>query len=372
MSKIAILTLPFNNNYGGLLQSYALQFFLKNRSHDVLLINISDETSPNSIIGYLKYILKIIVGKRFRDKKRLNHISKNMVQFVNDNMNCTVRVNNLRDFEKLKSYHFDSYIVGSDQVWRFEYTRDRFAAYFLDFVSENNVSKLAFAASFGVDEWTIDNKVTEKLSKLLKEFKGVSVREKSGIQLCEDYLGVTPLHLLDPIFLLDKRDYEKLIRKNQNQDLTSKKNGLLVYMLDLNADKLKAIELLSNELILSPFFAGLNPEKGRSIKTNSAYPPVSEWLENFMNAKYIITDSFHGCAFAILFNKPFLVYGNNARGMTRFESILETFNLKSRLIKSSSEITDSILNEKINFTYTDEIIRENRLEASYFVEKAGL
>lgn len=362
MSKIAVLTLPFNNNYGGLLQSYALQEFLRRRGHDVMVIKMSIIIPDRSMKGVLKNFIKVIIGKKIRDKRILEKVSKNMVQFMNNNMNCTLEINDKKDFLLLNDYNYDTYVVGSDQVWRFDYTKDRFLNYFFDFVKNDKIKRISFAASFGIDKWAKNEKETLIISSLLKKFQAISVREKSGVELCKNNLGITPTHLLDPVFLLNMKDYQELINTKTKQNNSDDDGDLLVYMLDYTEDKHKAVEIISKATNYSPFRVGINPKN-----KNIIYPPVSEWIDGFMKAKYIITDSFHGCVFAILFHKPFIVYGNNSRGLTRFDSLLETFNLKSRFITNSLELKIEMIKEDINFNEINEIIIKKRNEADLFL-----
>lgn len=373
MSKIAILTLPFNNNYGGLLQSYALQRYLSDRGHEVMVIkNHLSNIEENHLKFRIKKFIKIIVGKEKRDNKRLKTISKNMNQFVTDNMNCTKPIYNEKALQLLEEYNFDTYIVGSDQVWRFDYTGSDFAKYFFSFLKSDTIKRISFAASFGIDNWTKNESETKVISSLLSKFDAISVREKSGVSLCQDYLDVTPNHLLDPVFLLDRKDFQELINKKEGQKDFSHENGLLVYMLDITADKRKVITLLSDTIKQKPFIVGVKQENKGKFNQEMVYPPVSDWIEGFVKAKYVLTDSFHGCAFAILFNKPFIVYGNSSRGMTRFESLLNSFNLESRFISNSKELSKELITKKICFDNIKEVICNYRKDVSVFFNSVNI
>lgn len=373
MKKIAILTLPFNNNYGGLLQSYALQKYLAGRGHEVILIsNVQSSLDKINLKFKIKNFIKIIIGKKAKDNERMRKISKNMLQFVNDNMSCTQPIYNEKDLFLLEKYNFDAYIVGSDQVWRFDYTGNDFGKYFFNFIKSDKVKRISFAASFGIDKWTKNEYDTKYLSSLIHKFQAISVREKSGVSLCNDNLGVTATHLLDPVFLLPINDYQKLIPKKEKTIDSLNDNGLLVYMLDYDEDKKKAVELISQTIKQKPFRVGVKQLNRGKFNQDMIYPSVSEWIDGFLKAKYIITDSFHGCVFAILFNKPFIVYGNNSRGLTRFDSLLETFNLKSRFITNSLELRQEVITENICFDKTNEIISQYRKDANTFFEKVNM
>lgn len=371
--KIAILTLPFNNNYGGLLQSYALQKYLISRGHEVMIIkNFLSDVGEINLKSRVKKILKVVIGKENRDNERMKNISKNMSQFVTDNMNCTTSIYNKKDLQLLEEYNFDTYIVGSDQVWRFDYTGNDFGKYFFDFIKNDTVNRISFAASFGIDNWSKNEYESKVISKLLNKFNAISVREKSGVSLCKDNLGLTPKHLLDPVFLLNIDDYEKLIHSKEVKKTSSDENGLLVYMLDIDDDKKKVINQISDTIKEVPFRVGLRQENEGKFNQEMVYPPVSNWIGGFLNAKYIITDSFHGCAFAILFNKPFIVYGNNSRGMTRFESLLDSFDLKSRFISNSRDLSKELINKEICFDKTKEVISKYKNDVNVFLNNVNI
>lgn len=369
MSKIAILTLPFNNNYGGLLQSYALQKYLIGRGHEVMVIkNLQSNIEGVNIKLRIKKIIKIIIGKEKRHNERMKTISKNMAEFVTDNMNCTKPIYEEKDLQLLEEYNFDTYIVGSDQVWRFDYTGNDFSKYFFSFIKNDDVQRISFAASFGIDYWTKNESETKVIATLLNKFNAISVREKSGVSLCKDNLGITPQHLLDPVFLLDIKDYQKLIHNKEEPKKSLNEDGLLVYILDLNEDKKKVINLISDTIKQKPFSVGVQQENKGKFNQEMVYPPVSDWIEGFVNAKYILTDSFHGCAFAILFNKPFIVYGNPSRGITRFKSLLDSFNLESRFISNSKDLSNELITDNICFDKTKEVISQYRKDTSAFFE----
>ena len=143
-------------------------------------------------------------------------------------------------------------------------------------------------------------------------------------------------------------------------------------MLDLNEDKKNVINQISDTIKEYPFRVGVRQENKGKFNQEMVYPPVSDWIGGFLNAKYIITDSFHGCAFAILFNKPFIVYGNNSRGMTRFESLLDSFDLKSRFISNSRDLNKELITEEICFDKTKEVISKYRKDVNVFFNNVNI
>jgi polysaccharide pyruvyl transferase WcaK-like protein len=166
---------------------------------------------------------------------------------------------------------------------------------------------------------------------------------------------------LDPTLLLDITDYETLMSNSRSSVV---KNELLIYILDQTAEKENIIELASNKL-------GMKPFKINHLKNNpEILPPVEGWLMAFRDASFIITDSYHGCIFSILFNKPFLVIANKERGLMRFTSILTLFGLEKRMIHSIDEFSSGILENQINWEYTNSLLEKQRKYSRSFLINA--
>lgn len=369
--KIGILTLPFNNNYGGLLQSYALQTILKNRGHQVILINIP--TVKNyPLKGRIKKILKDLTGQTLKERKRLYEISTNMRDFVTENMVLTDPLLNNSDFHSLKEEKFDVFIVGSDQVWRFDYTKHQFARYFFDFLYNSKLKRLSFAASFGIDVWNKSAKDTELLIKLISEFAGVSVRESSAVNLCKKHLQINAKHILDPTLYLDRSYYQTLLQGKAVDGFQSK-DSVLYYVLDANEDKGVCIDKVAKILDNTKLYkAGVKQKSQGKYNADMVYPSVYQWLFDFINCQFVVTDSFHGCVFSIIFNKPFLVYANKNRGITRFESILKTVGLDDRIVFDSKEVDERKVKGPIDYQKINLILKKAKIEMREFLEQYGL
>lgn len=374
--KIGILTHPLLRNYGGILQNYALQKILIELGHEVYTINIGKKKPvTNWIRQYIVYIIKLLLGRSVAPPltiKQQNIVMQHTQRFVLNNINTTkplIWVN--ENIQKI--YRFDTYIVGSDQVWRPSFVK-RIEDMFFDFIKEEDVKRIAFAASFGVDEWLFTKKQENNCSKLAKKFDAISVREDSGLFLCENYFNVQANHILDPTLLLNRYDYEKLI----GDVYDDKSTQLTSYILDLSDNKKQIIEHVANKLNLKIDFIG-NPN---SQKQDISYleriiPPVEMWLDGFRKAKFVVTDSFHGVVFSIIFNKPFLCIGNKRRGMARFNSLLKTFELDYRLIDPDNNQLDSInyeidniIQTKIDFERIQLIINKEKNKSINFLKEA--
>ncbi len=347
--KIGILTLPLHENYGGILQAVALYRFLHSQGHDVVLV---DKQTQNNQVLWKKFTREVFLKIPFYDFKNLkiNQARLERIKFhrafiekeIFKISKSTYTKQDLEDF--VKKEKLDAVIVGSDQVWRRAYMNGKnYKNYFLDFVDGSKIKKIAYAASFGKDHWEGEGD-EEDISNLLKDFTAISTRELSGTQICKDSFNYKHAkHVLDPTMLMNKEFYiDEIISK---YDISSvSKGGLVTYVLDEAEEKKEVINSVKDNLNIKH----INNIKGfNSSKTTYS---VSEWLTSFAYADFIVTDSFHGCIFAILFNKPFIVFANEKRGVDRFLSVLDLFSLNDRMIFSLDAFNHMIINQEIDWS----------------------
>jgi polysaccharide pyruvyl transferase WcaK-like protein len=264
---------------------------------------------------------------------------------------------------------FEAVIVGSDQVWRPMYSPS-ILNFYLDFLNDidSKPIRVAYAASFGVSEWEYPEDVTEKCRPLIKKFDAVSVREKSAVDLCKSKLGITSDWVVDPTLLLDPSDYEELIDQEAENP---QKSLVLSYILDVSKDK-QQIATAVAEILQTDVFH-IKPGKSISeVRSNDLgqciYPKVETWLRSFRDAKFVVTDSFHGTVFAILFNRPFVAVGNSKRGMARFESLLSMFGLEHRLVELEDDITSDLINEVIDWDKVNGLRERFACESKLFLK----
>lgn len=373
--KIGILTQPLQYNYGGILQAYALQTYLKRLGHEVWIIDRCGSLNPpfwRIPLGIMKRIIlryffrKSVIVFNHQIRSQLEIISHDTLDFVNHHIRKSMPIYTTGKLRKFVSgMQFDTLVVGSDQVWRSSYS-PCLSNYFLDFLPEDFKGKrVAYAASFGVDEWEFTRKQTKRYGVLLKRFEAVSVREKSGIDLCKNKFGVDAIHLLDPTMLLTPNDYLELL-PDKKEESSSKK--LLVYILDRTESKQQLIDRLVGLSGLLPFYVNTKTEDWSAPLAERIAPPVEDWLRGFRDADYVVTDSFHGCVFSILFNIPFIVYGNKERGMARFNSLLNMFGLGNRMILDVEELTGIKPEERMDWGKVNRILGEQRELVQRFFE----
>lgn len=352
--RVGIITiLPDNNNYGGILQGLALQNVLKENGIEGVLIQRIRTRISN--FGKIKQFLKKIVqGERPTNKS----IGKALDRFVREKFNpVTDRIDNNKDmFTLVHKYNLSCVLVGSDQVWRKAYNKDRKSNFFLDFVPDE-ARKVAYASSFGIDSWDYTWKETQEYKKLIKRFSYVSVREDSGVILCKEHFDVDAELVLDPTLLMSRDFYESL---GACED-TEYENGILVYLIGEETDAIShMVDDISKMLDFSQFYIG-------KTKYNKEYPSVESWINGFKKAKFVITDSYHGFIFSLIFNVPFLIIGNRNTGLARYSSLLKVIGLENRLILENYEESMEIVSEDINWEDVNEIIGSQRIKSIKFL-----
>lgn len=369
--RIGILTLELKLNYGGILQAYALQTTIKRMGYDAFVINrqsgsISKIRNALFIVKRLirKYILgndKTIVFIEKKAKNEYPEIAKNILPFIERNISLF----NVEDYRCLNESDFDAYVVGSDQVWRPKYFKDIENAY-LAFALNWNVKKIAYAPSFGTDIWEYSKIQTENCKKLINLFDAVSIRESSGVNLCSEYLNAKALKVLDPTLLLSKENYITLFK---GQDVPRVCSGIFVYYLDNSEFKESVMREVENNLKLDVFRIKAQINDLHLPLCERIQEPVERWISSFYDAEYVLTDSFHGCVFSIIFNKSFIVCGNKQRGYSRFVSLLSLFGLENRLVDNVDDV-ELVLNQPIDWNKINNLLAKYRNESIQFLSQS--
>ena len=332
---VHILTHPYLGNFGGGLQAYALQQTVTKLGFE------------SNIIEYIpSHIQKAYFRSLFRNIYELSKACAKLVLNKDVHNTPCIKFATVKHFKK----HFltlndisnvkpdDSFIVGSDQVWRAIYARmlGGVPKYFLDFATPKQRQRsFAYAASFGTDEWEGSSEETEECMQLIRDFKSVSVRETSGIQLCKDIFSIDAVQMPDPTILLQASEYSKLI--NASLTRLPKQPYIAKYILDETPDIRCLIEETAKSQKL--FVQNLLPN-GKAKKISDRFPiSIPQWLRYIRDAEYVVTDSFHGCVFSIILNKPFVCVSNVARGTARFDTLFEIFGLQQHLVHTISSNT---------------------------------
>ena len=326
--KIGILTQPLAHNYGGTLQNYALQMVLRELGHEPVTLNHGVLSNGELRKVYQSYFYRCLICSRVRHSiavpKNVNYFEKHFREFEKKYINSVFIGNQIVNKKKFNELKLDAIVVGSDQVWRSRYNpRKLLMNMFLDFAEHrDDIIKIAYAASFGVDTWDFTPEQTRIASRLIKRFDAVSVREDSGVTLCSEYLGIEAVDVLDPTMLAPRSIYDSLIDDNSLYDSHIEKDKYAaVYILDLTEKKKKFVENFCKKNGLKPIYIGTRNEDG-------IWPSIESWLLGIRESDVVLTDSFHGTVFSIIFKRPFLNIGNKNRGQRRIESLCELIGLK--------------------------------------------
>ncbi|MBS7544309.1 polysaccharide pyruvyl transferase family protein [Ancylobacter oerskovii] len=358
-----------NKNFGGNLQAYALVEVLRRLGHDPLLIN--RRHPPENFVDDAAVAANDAEAPLVTDSFGMSEAVQNRI-FLDKYLTPITRpfFSSAQLARNIDKYQFDAVVVGSDQVWRAKYARAALSDFFLGFLERSNsrTKRISYAGSFGASSWEYDADQTHEASRLIRQFDAVSVREDSAVTLCHDYLSVDAQHVLDPTLLLSADHYSSLCPERSGN---IESNRLLTYVLDANADKERVITALSEALFLKAYSTDGKPLLPTgSSKTGRGDKSIEGWLASFRDAAFVVTDSFHGVAFSIIFNKPFIAYGNPSRGLARFTSLLKLAGLEDRLVIKSGGVDLDKMLQPIDWKAVNDRLAALRIKSIGFLEAA--
>lgn len=373
--KIAIMTQPLGKNYGGMIQAWALQQVLKSAGHEPVTIDRQGDSKGAAYhaarFGYRT--LQKALGKRkapINFERHLPYILQNNQAFIEQNLSMSERLDSTI---KLKTHfereQYDAVIVGSDQTWRPRYSPN-IDNFFLDFLQDSDIKRIAYASSFGVDDWEFTEEETRRCSTLAKQFDAISVRESSGVELCGKHLGVEAIHVLDPTLLVERQVYEALYKA---KDIPARA-GIYTYILDQAEWKGEVIETVRQRLGEPAYSnqpkASLTDLSSSKNVADYLMPSLEGWIKSFADAEFVITDSFHGTVFSIVFNKPFISLINPSRGASRFYSLCEELGLSKRLVSDFDKKTiNELLDTEPDYTFIMQKLAELRKKSETFLNE---
>lgn len=365
--NIGQLTFHASHNYGSVLQAYAMAKLLENMGHQSEFINLRPKSQKDAykIIRHgdkgIRLLFKLMIYPWL--KKRYNHYER----FINHVLPITKREYSSTDEMRNCLFDYDAYVVGGDQIWN-PACQDFESAYYLQFLPDGDKSKkISYSPSLGKTEFDEDTR--NRIAKWIACFDAISVREKRGVELIQSLTDKTVNLVCDPVVLLDKVEWEKLAVKPK-----IKKPYILVYFLDNNHGARDLTEYLRrttgyevvifNEYIRD-FFKPYH-------KAYSASP--EEFVGLFMNASLIYTNSFHGTAFATIFERPFItaiaIDQKKARNNNDSRKIdyLKKIGLEDRLYTTGYPPKDFLLN--VNFEKARPLIKVFRQHSRAYLANA--
>lgn len=348
--KVDVLTIHFGVNHGSVLQCYALTRTLNSIGAD------------SEVIDYVpsRYRMWENVKIKFSDKplpwKLAMFCASSVVRlpqkcifrwYLKRHLHLSRRYSTLESLA-LSPPKANLYIVGSDQVWNSAYNGIADDAYYLPFLPKD-AKRASYAASIGRD--SVSDEEALRFKETLPFFEGVSVRESAGAKILGD-LGIACRHDLDPVFLLGKDEWARLASKKGLGE-----RYVLVYVIAQNYDEmLRQAREIADGLGAKLFVLSVRPIFGYRIDRNYVFSNPSDFLGLFSRAQFVISNSFHGTAFSIIFHKQFLTYAT--RYNSRIESILALTKLESRLV--FSRYTESQIEAGCCWDYSDNVIGDYR------------
>lgn len=367
--KIGIITQPLGRNYGGMLQNWALQRVLLSMGHRPMTIIYQGLPKKYRIYNYWRLIFAYFVKQIIRHPRRNESMLpwetppySYMIKFVNTRIKKTNYIPIISS-DTLKKRGLKTLILGSDQIWRPKYNEGFLDIMFCENIKpESQIKCIAYAASFGSEEWEFSKEETKIALRNIAKFSSISVREATAVNLCRDYLGREAIQVLDPTLLLSQDDYNALVNQQILNNIPDECIG--VYFLDSNNQKLSIVENICDTIGNQAYYFGTKRKNG-----GSEYQGIEEWLASFNKCKFIITDSFHGMVFSIIYHKPFIAIANIKRGVDRFQSLLSLFNLNNRLMFEGDKIDKDSMLENIDWIVIDEKLRKLKSQSLSFLEQ---
>lgn len=353
MSKIGVITLDGNFNYGNRLQNYALSEYLKKMGHEV--DNIVLNKNHTEHIQYIKYIINMILRRQTSiDFYRMTKAKTIKIKpFTDEYLNNVY----LKD---INTKDYTLFIVGSDQVWNPNII-DKNVNYFLQFASENK--RMSYSASFGVSELPEEQILFYK--NMLKGMKKISVRESDGQKIIHDLIDRECPVVLDPTMLLTNEEWLTVCDNVSYSVLDSKKPYIMIYLLRKYPDSLlEKIRIFAKENNFIVFeVMGDFYDKNKTICN-----PI-EFIKVIKEAKMVFSDSFHCGVFSIIMHTPFVLFERSDGNMgSRITTLLKTYGLEKH--KYSNDTNFEFLMKNSDFKEVDEIMYKERLKSIEYLNSS--
>jgi len=350
MNKISLVTYHCSANVGAVMQTYALCRFLKEHGYQVEIVDIR-HSEPN-----LKTIsegspLFIRIAKSIIFPLRIKKIFTKFYPSISKHY---LNLEELRRNPPVSNY----YIVGSDQVWNSTICRDRALAYFLDFGPED-VKRISYASSFGLDHWEPSEYAsTQKVQQCFDRFYAISVREFEGAKILNETFHKDAAIVLDPTLLHD--NYPEITGN------VVEREEIVCYKLNKTNDFWLYAPEVSRQIGLPLLLLNHNyPKKGFKYHFN---PSVNQWVRRMAGSSFILTDSFHGVAFSIIYKKNFAAILNHNGKDSRLVSLLKLLHLEDRMFSSVEEMTKvDIWKEPVNYQKVNQYLYALRMQSAKFL-----
>lgn len=359
--KIKTITCHHVNNHGAMLQAYALSTYLRTLGHDVEIIDYNPNLKSQRNLFWQHPKLKkiglgwlyafIMLPKALQSRKRRLNFDK----FYNRYLKTTATYYPNLESLQANPPDADIYIAGSDQIWNTTFRNGKDGAFYLDFGSKD-IRRISYAASYAITE--IQPEWKDFVKNGLSNFDAISVREASAITLSKS-LGYDAVQVVDPVFLLTKEQWNDLIDNDTDTDpLTSKLSTLSSkYILVYDFMRDGEVQAVAEKIA-----------KGKGLMIYSLYGasyadkcfyysnPLG-FIRLIRGAECIVSDSFHGTAFSIIFQKNFFVVNRSDGLNTRMQDLLKKYNLSERLVSKNTPL--EILNSPADYSKVKDAFQQD-------------
>lgn len=358
LQRVGILTFHRAINYGALLQAYALQESLKKMGCKPTIIDYHctelesrHHEARMSDCHNVKDLARYAVYAKYQNKK-----FDKFREFSAVNLNLSDAYDSSDQLRKITS-EYDRFICGSDQVWNYKIT-DFDKNYFLDF-TEDNSKKNSYAGSFGIS--SIPSERTQEYRTLLLGFNHISVRENQGKSIIKDLINRDAELVLDPTLLLTNGEWETIAK-----DYKKKQNYILLYAFGVSPTMKMFVKKLSKQTGCVIVYISYSIIKRINATYEKSVGPA-DFLGLFKNARYVVTNSFHGTCFSIIYNKNFFLDVRSESGVSsRLENILDVFDLRSRQIINGE---NACMQEPVNYDKVNDKLVVERQKSLEFLHK---
>lgn len=364
--KIAILTYPLNNNFGNLLQAWALKNFLSSSGNEVTVFYRKQHLSYSRYLqNCIKSLVLQILGKPIypqNSPRQEQRFSRNTIKFIQEEIKAQAIYSTTSLYNNLQK--FDMIIVGSDQVWRPKFLGKLYRDYFLiDYVKPQTQKILSYAASLGSDTWEFKQNEEIDIQNGLSLFDAISVREPNAINSLKKHFSMESEFMPDPTLLLDSSEYKSLV-SSWTENIKMFRPDIFCYLLDLTSqEKIMLESYIKQRGLTISFIQDYCKDKNGEL----VYPDVREWLSWIKNSNLIITDSFHGSVFSLIFEKSFVPIINNKRGNSRIESLLQIFGINSNMMITIADLIKLEMIPSVTITHNVELNNSFKTKAQNFI-----
>lgn len=366
MKNVATITFHASYNYGSNLQAYALQEYIKKLCNNDCIYQIINLRNSKQKEVYelpfgkldIKSIIKSLILWNYKEQLKKKEI--NFEKFITTKLNKTEGYQSLEEL-KMQKFNFDYYISGSDQLWNLK-TYDFDWAYYLEFV--NKVTKISYAASFGPQKRGWSEQEKSRVKTNLKQYKYISVREEGSCDIVFELTNKKPSINIDPTMLLTKKEWYNIVSKKR----LINKDYILLYDLKENRCVYEVAKKLSRKLNL-PVIVTKPNKYDFFYKVEKHYDcgPL-EFLNLVKNAELVLSTSFHGIVFSVLFNKLFFAIDGDKD--LRINTLLKKTRLEDRVINFSNieKQCEDIFD--IDFTNAEKVLIEERKKSETYLKMA--